>query len=589
MKKKSKHLFHHLSFKMKILTLILCGFGIILLAGIMFMTILSRAYENRLYRSAAVSLSYSSSNLSDQLENMDNIVDSLLANNTIQESLDGLLTTPIKSEQQDYQNRIYAELNNYLPVFNQEAVQSISILQNDYLITTASSHLAEIPQEIQEDLITLAEKQGGATSICTSYSTTYGLFLIKQLRKIEALSLEPLGTLIINLDPASLIAASTTTEYVSKDSFYCLFDEEHLIYLPENFSRNDVQQLDQQVIHSYDIISLASERVFTVRGHIPKYNWTILSGISYSSLYQTISLSMGLFIFLIAVVVGIVSLICIRTILALFRQFDHLIDIMKQFGAGHYEISDHPIEYSADEIGLLYHTFDDMVNKIETLIEQNYVNELLKKEAQIKAMESQMDPHFLYNTLDSINWRAKLIHSEEISQITTALGALLRTSLKNTSLDFSLEQELGIVENYITIQKIRYQDRLDFTIDIPDMLLELPIPKFTLQPLLENAIRYGLEESSDTCYISVIGRYSEEQTILRVMNTESSFEDDIMEKLLNDEICPHGFGIGLRNIHKRIQLMYGSEYGLSLYNIEDEETYEECAVAEIRLPGKARK
>lgn len=589
MKKKSKHLFHHLSFKMKILTLILCGFGIILLAGIMFMTILSRAYENRLYRSAAVSLSYSSSNLSDQLENMDNIVDSLLANNTIQKSLDGLLTTPVKSEQQDYQNQIYAELNNYLPVFNQEAVRSISILQNDYLITTASSHLAEIPQEIQEDLITLAEKQVGATSICTNYSTAYGLFLIKQLRKIEALSLEPLGTLIINLDPASLIAASTTTEYVSKDSFYCLFDEEHLIYLPENFSRNDVQQLDQQVIHSYDIVSLASKRVFTVRGHIPKYNWTILSGISYNSLYQTISLSMGLYIFLIAVVVGIVSLICIRMILALFRQFDHLIDIMKQFGAGHYEISDHPIEYSADEIGLLYRTFDDMVDKIETLIEQNYVNELLKKEAQIKAMESQMDPHFLYNTLDSINWRAKLIHSEEISQITTALGALLRTSLKNTSLDFSLEQELGIVENYITIQKIRYQDRLDFTIDIPDTLLELSIPKFTLQPLLENAIRYGLEESSDTCYISIIGRYSEEQTILRVMNTESSFEDDIMEKLLNDEICPHGLGIGLRNIHKRIQLMYGSEYGLSLYNIEDEETYEECAVAEIRLPGKARK
>lgn len=589
MKKKSKHLFHHLSFKMKILALILCGFGIILLVGIMFMTILSRAYETRLYRSAAVSLSYSSSNLSDQLENMDNIVDSLLANNTIQQSLDGLLTTPVKSEQQDYQNRIYAELNNYLPVFNQEAVRSISILQNDYLITTASSHLTEIPQEIQEDLISLAEKQGGATSICTSYSTTYGLFLIKQLRKIEALSLEPLGTLIINLDPARLIAASTTTEYVSKDSFYCLFDEEHLIYLPENFSRNDVQQLDQQVIHSYDIVSLASERVFTVRGHIPKYNWTILSGISYNSLYQTISLSIGLFIFLIAVVVGIVSLICIRMILALFRQFDHLIDIMKQFGAGHYEISDHPIEYSADEIGLLYRTFDDMVDKIETLIEQNYVNELLKKEAQIKAMESQMDPHFLYNTLDSINWRAKLIHSEEISQITTALGALLRTSLKNTSLDFSLEQELGIVENYITIQKIRYQDRLDFTIDIPDTLLELSIPKFTLQPLLENAIRYGLEESSDTCYISIIGRYSEEQTILRVMNTESSFEDDIMEKLLNDEICPHGFGIGLRNIHKRIQLMYGSEYGLSLYNIEDEETYEECAVAEIRLPGKTRK
>ena len=132
-----------------------------------------------------------------------------------------------------------------------------------------------------------------------------------------------------------------------------------------------------------------------------------------------------------------------------------------------------------------------MVEKINTLINENYINELLKKEAQIKAMESQMDPHFLYNTLDSINWRARMIKSEEISQITTALGNLLRLSLGNNSRDFTLRQELTIVDNYIIIQKIRYQKRLDFSVDIPESLLDIPIPKFTLQPLLENAIRYG--------------------------------------------------------------------------------------------------
>ena len=120
--------------------------------------------------------------------------------------------------------------------------------------------------------------------------------------------------------------------------------------------------------------------------------------------------------------------------------------------------------------------------------------------------------------------------------------------------------------------------------DIPESLLDIPIPKFTLQPLLENAIRYGLEESSETCYITITSRTEDGTLILKIMNTGSSFEENFMEKLLDGEIQPHGFGIGILNIHKRIQMTYGSAYGLRLYTIEDEETYEECAAAEIRIP-----
>ena len=140
------------------------------------------------------------------------------------------------------------------------------------------------------------------------------------------------------------------------------------------------------------------------------------------------------------------------------------------------------------------------------------------------------------------------------------------------------------MDNYIIIQKIRYQKRLDFSVDIPESLLDIPIPKFTLQTLLENAIRYGLEESSETCYITITSHIEGDTLIMKIMNTGSSFEEDFMEKLLDGEIQPHGFGIGILNIHKRIQMTYGSEYGLQLYTIEDEDTYEECAAAEIRIP-----
>ena len=278
----------------------------------------------------------------------------------------------------------------------------------------------------------------------------------------------------------------------------------------------------------------------------------------------------------------IVSYLTVHLILTLFYRFDRLISNMKSFGDGKYQIPEISQDYSEDEIGLLYKSFDAMVEKINLLIQQNYVNELLKKEAQIKAMESQMDPHFLYNTLDSINWRARMIKSEEISQITTALGGLLRLSLGKNSQDFTLHQEMDLVNNYITIQKLRFQRRLDFRAEIPEELMELPIPKFTIQPLLENSIHYGLEESSELCRITIQCHIEKAHVYIDITNTGSSFEKDFMKKLLTGEIQPHGFGIGILNIHKRLQMTYGEEYGLNCYTIK--ENFEECAVAQIHIP-----
>ena len=225
-----------------------------------------------------------------------------------------------------------------------------------------------------------------------------------------------------------------------------------------------------------------------------------------------------------------------------------------------------------------------MAHKVDTLIEENYTNELLKREAQIKSMESQMDPHFLYNTLDSINWRAKAIGASDISLITTALGTLLRSTLSQKSCVFTLCEELHILENYITIQKMRYQKRLECNIQIPEELLNCEIPRFTIQPLVENAIRYGLEEISETCFISVKAMEENGNILIEVKNTGSFFDENLLEKLLSQEIQPHGFGIGIINIHKRLQLTYGTEYGLKTHNIEDETSGEIYAVVQIIFP-----
>ena len=542
-----------MSLKYKILTVILTGFLVLFLAGIVSLNFVSNSYEKKLYNSIAATLTDSALEISDQLQYIDTIVDSILANQTIQGSLDRSGKSTQNSEKQLCFNQVYSTLCDYFFIFNSDAISYISVLQGNDVISTSNRKFQTVPESVRSKLLKTAIDNQGATVTVTDYGPDYGIFIVKELRKIEGLSLDSLGVLIINIDMDAIISAATAASAEFEDISYYLYDDNSLIFNDSALSREDSDQLYKELKGDYDVVSLKNEKLFAVSGWSPPYA---------------------------VIIVGIFST---KLVFALFRHFDRLIENMKQFGEGRYEIDAAPKEYQQDEIGLLYKNFDTMVEKINTLINENYVNELLKKEAQIKAMESQMDPHFLYNTLDSINWRARMIKSEEISQITTALGNLLRLSLGNNSKDFTLRQELTIVDNYIIIQKIRYQKRLDFSVEIPDSLLDIPIPKFTLQPLLENAIRYGLEESSETCYITITSHIKDNTVILKIMNTGSAFEENFMEKLLDGEIQPHGFGIGILNIHKRIQMTYGSEYGLHLYTIEDEETYEECAAAEIHI------
>lgn len=573
-----------MSLKHKILAVILTGFLVLFLAGIVSLEFVSNSYEKKLYNSIAASLTDSALEISDQLKYIDTIVDSILANQTIQESLDRSGKSTQNSEKQLCFNQVYSTLCDYFFIFNSDAISYISVMQGDDVISTSNRKFQTVPDSVRSKLKRTAYDNQGATVTVTDYGPDHGIFLVKELRKIEGLSLDTLGVLIINIDMNAFISATTEASTEFEDISYCLYDDNSLIFNDSALSRKESAELYEKLRGDYDVVTLKHEKLFAVSGLIPTYGWNYICTVSYNSIYQAITLSSQSFFLIMVLAVILVGIFSTKLVFALFRHFDRLIENMKQFGEGKYEIAVPPIEYRQDEIGLLYKNFDTMVEKINTLINENYINELLKKEAQIKAMESQMDPHFLYNTLDSINWRARMIKSEEISRITTALGNLLRLSLGNNSRDFTLRRELTLVDNYIIIQKIRYQKRLDFSVDIPESLLDIPIPKFTLQPLLENAIRYGLEESSETCYITITSRTEDGTLILKIMNTGSSFEENFMEKLLDGEIQPHGFGIGILNIHKRIQMTYGSAYGLRLYTIEDEETYEECAAAEIRIP-----
>jgi len=253
---------------------------------------------------------------------------------------------------------------------------------------------------------------------------------------------------------------------------------------------------------------------------------------------------------------------------------------MKNFADGQKESLDIPYDYTGrtDELGILHTQFDQMVNQVNELIQNGYLNEILRKEAQLKALETQMNPHFLYNTLESINWRAKSVGAKDISSMAENLGTLLRITLDQNSKEVPLRRELELVQCYMTIQKFRYEDRLEYKITVPEDLYSCYVLKLTLQPLVENSIRYGLEENTEGCFIHILAERTSDVLYVYIKNNGSAFEDQLLEKLKTNQISPHGFGIGLLNILQRMQLTYGEEYGLTLYN-ENEQ-----AVARLAFP-----
>lgn len=457
--------------------------------------------------------------------------------------------------------------------------------------TVYSSYLVsmETPASMLDHLVDYAEQADGSVKVVSDYCNDSGLFMVRKIKESKNLSFRNLGYVLININIKELVNQALENK-MSNDISYMLLENDQLLLAEGSFVESDLPKLRKTPQNGYSLYSKDGKTFFIVRTDIPKYNFNIIYSVPYSTIYAAISRET--FLICAFVIAGIILVILFSTTITalLANDFKLLIHNMQLFASGKYTLTEQEQMLSSrkDEIGMLHKGFNDMAVEINDLIEKNYVNELLKKEAQLKTLESQMDPHFLYNTLDSINWRAKAIHADDISQICTSLGSLLRITLHKDMGNFTVGEEMQLVSNYMTIQHMRYPNKLIYHCDVSENLYTISIPKFTIQPLVENAIRYSLMNAVDICEVSVTAFVSPDQNgneilTVRVKNNGSYFEDNILQKLQNGERQPHGFGIGLLNVLNRLQITYGDPFGLQVYNEYDE--YDTYAIAEIRIPA----
>lgn len=222
----------------------------------------------------------------------------------------------------------------------------------------------------------------------------------------------------------------------------------------------------------------------------------------------------------------------------------------------------------ADEIGELAGGINTMIARIDNLITDVYRNELLKKESEFKALQAQINPHFLYNTLDTINWMAKKEGMDGICSMVQAVGDLMRISISNKNSFIPVQDELKYVEDYLFIQKMRYRDRINASLNVDPRLLRQRIPKLILQPIVENAVVHGIEGSRKQCGLRVEGLVCGECAVFVVEDTGVGMTREQIEGTLGDSAAPldtsSHTGIGIATVQRRIQYLYGEEFGLTI-------------------------
>lgn len=243
-------------------------------------------------------------------------------------------------------------------------------------------------------------------------------------------------------------------------------------------------------------------------------------------------------------------------------------------------------EKRTDEIGRIYRSYEQLEDRVNRLIREIYVKNLEKKDAELALLQSQINPHFLYNTLDSINWIALANGQDEISEMITALSDTFRLSLmKNNSSFVEMSQEIQYIQSYLVLQQFRYGDRLTYEFILPDTLPKLYIPRFILQPVVENALKHGISKMEDGGKILIrveIGG----QVVITVTNDGNDIDLEKMKNLLvfdpkeSDILNFKKDGYGVQNIHRRIKIICGDAYGLSYEKMESQ------TVCRIVLPVK---
>ena len=342
--------------------------------------------------------------------------------------------------------------------------------------------------------------------------------------------------------------------YITDQDGKLVFEESRFSGKNQNYDLTYSEFLEQRDRGSTDYIILCEQSNTT--------GWTVW-------LYQPVGLA-GEAMRPIGVMAGVTILICIfAAVLAYFitsgmvsSRIERLTHFMQEVQEGSMDMQMESDD--RDEIGMLYRGFGSMMKRIRTLINEVYLSKITQKEAELKALQAQINPHFLYNTLSLINWKALAAGEEDISRMTLALSTFYRTALNRGRNVLQVETELSNTRAYLEIQSMLHDGDFDYEIEAQTEILQCESLNLILQPLVENAIHHGIEEKTDGRGKITVRGWKEDNCVwFMVEDNGVGMEQEVADKILTME----SKGYGVRNVDERIRLCYGEKYAMKIESV----------------------
>jgi len=397
-------------------------------------------------------------------------------------------------------------------------------------------------------------------------------------RIVNPQTLKPFGMLIIDVNYKRLQDVAYKVQPGETGYLFMLDEQGYYVYHPDykkigqKGNEDDVQAMQEKT--SGSIISAIQPHSLLTFSRSSILKWQLVTSIPYDELMRGTEYIGKTILFTTIIFMIIAYLMVIGFAASLVKPIKQLHEYIKRVEIG--DFSGKVTVNSKDEIGMLSHGFNKMVDRLSRLLEEIYFSKLKaaelglrQKDTELKMLQAQINPHFLYNSLETIRGMALESDMDEISVMAASLARLLRYNIKEESSQMTVRQEVEIGEIYLRIQKFRFEEKLIYSFDIPEWAMEQNIVKFTLQPLIENCIVHGLEQSAGVTMITISASRSVLPNTfeIRIADTGPGIEESKMSGLIyklehDEEIELTSQHIGIMNVHRRIRFIFGESYGL---------------------------
>lgn len=393
------------------------------------------------------------------------------------------------------------------------------------------------------------------------------LALCRTIRKARVVTLEPIGFLTLLVDTREMLAnANILHESFAESTLVYLNDQ--LLYQGSLVTDEMLADLHQPE-EGYTIQSLAGSHYFITASKPSSKRLRFVTLSSYDqvthALHRTqLTLTLGVMLILIAIVFT-----SIRLSNRIFKRLNRLTFIVRETKDNDFLAQfDDSLLTAQDEVGMLALRFRELLGKIDHLVNRNLRKQLSVTQAQVKMLQAQIHPHFLYNTLDSIAAMAQSSNNRQIAQMTLALARFMRASFQWDT-HVLLDDEVLLVQEYLKIYRIRYKNRLDALIDYPAEAGGVLMPKMILQPLVENAVKYGLEKKAGVCRVRVRLRKRGQQLSISVWDNGVGFPQDQAAAFEHPENFTQADIHGLHNVVRRLYYIYGDSMRIRIRSREN--------------------